>query len=65
MGYNGITPGPLIILKQGEVAFIEVENQLDEPTALHVHGLSKPNSQDGKPEIEPTPKIEPGKSFTY
>jgi manganese oxidase len=65
LGYNGITPGPVIILKQGEVVLLEVENQLDEPTALHVHGLSKPNSQDGMPEIEPTPKIDPGKSFTY
>jgi FtsP/CotA-like multicopper oxidase with cupredoxin domain len=65
LGYNGITPGPLIILKQGEVVLIEVENRMDEPTALHVHGLSKPNSQDGMPAIEPTPKIKPGESFTY
>lgn len=65
LGYNGSTPGPLIILKQGEWVFLEVENQMDEPTALHVHGLSKPNKEDGNPDIEPTPLIEPGQSYTY
>lgn len=65
-GYNGTTPGPLIIVKQGEFIYITLENKLDEPTALHVHGLSKPNSQDGAPDIEPaTPKIKPGESYTY
>ena len=65
-GYNGSTPGPLIIVKQGEYIYISLENKLDEPTALHVHGLSKPNSQDGAPDIEPsTPKIKPGESYTY
>jgi FtsP/CotA-like multicopper oxidase with cupredoxin domain len=66
LGYNLTTPGPLIIMKQGEWIYLTVENKMDEPTALHVHGLSKPNSQDGVPEIEPsTPMIYPGESFTY
>jgi manganese oxidase len=66
LGYNGSTPGPVIIIKQGEWIQLKVENQLDEPTALHVHGLVKPNSQDGVPAIEPTtPKIMPGESYTY
>ena len=66
LGYNSTTPGPLIIMKQGEWIYLTVENKMDEPTALHVHGLSKPNSQDGVPEITPsTPKIMPGESYTY
>lgn len=65
LGYNESTPGPLIIVKQGEWIFLEVENRMDEPTALHVHSLSKPNSQDGIPAIEPTPLIKPGESYTY
>jgi manganese oxidase len=65
LGYNGDTPGPLIVVKEGEWVFVEVKNQFNEPTSLHVHGLSKPNSQDGIPEIEPTPKIQPGESYTY
>lgn len=66
LGYNGSTPGPVIVLKQGEWISLTVENKLEDPTSLHVHGLSKSNSQDGAPDIEPsTPKIMPGESFTY
>lgn len=66
LGYNGITPGPVIVIKKGEWISLTVENRLDEPTALHVHGLSKPNSEDGVPDIElGTPKIMPGESYTY
>lgn len=66
MGYNCSTPGPVIVIKQGEYIHLTVENKLNKPTALHVHGLSKPNSQDGAPDIEPsTPKIMPGECFTY
>jgi manganese oxidase len=65
LGYNGVTPGPLLVVKQGEWVYIEVENHFDEKTSLHVHGLSKPNSQDGMPDIEPTPWIKPGESYTY
>lgn len=65
VGFNGSTPGPLIVVRQGEWVFIEVINRLNEPTSLHVHGLSKPNEQDGIPEIEPTPFINPGESYTY
>lgn len=66
LGYNGSTPGPLIIIEQGQWIYITVENKLEEPTSLHVHGLSKPNPQDGVPDIEPsTPRIMPGESYTY
>ena len=65
-GYNCSTPGPVIVIRQGEFIHITVENKLDKPTALHVHGLSKPNCQDGAPDVEPcTPKIMPGECFTY
>ncbi|MDC3415838.1 multicopper oxidase domain-containing protein [Aquibacillus salsiterrae] len=64
-GFNQSTPGPLLVIKHGEWLFLEVENNLDEPTAVHVHGIPKPNSQDGAPDIEPTPKINPGESYTY
>lgn len=65
LGFNGSIPGPLLIFKQGEMVQIELENRLDKPTSLHVHGLSKPVSQDGIPEIEPTPSIKPGESYVY
>ena len=66
LGYNGSTPGPVIVMRQGEWVALTVENRLKDDTALHVHGLSKPNSQDGVPEIEPNNvKIKPGTSHTY
>ena len=66
LGYNQEITGPLLVFEQGETIMIELENRLDKPTALHVHGLSKPESQDGMPEIEPsTPLIHPGESYTY
>ena len=66
LGYNGSTPGPVIVMRQGEWIALTVENRLKDDTALHVHGLSKPNSQDGVPEIEPNNvKIKPGTSHTY
>ncbi|WP_139488591.1 multicopper oxidase family protein [Brevibacillus dissolubilis] len=65
LGYNGATPGPLIVVNQGEWVILEVENRSEEPTSLHVHGLTKPNEQDGIPQIEPSPPIKPGHSLTY
>lgn len=65
IGYDGSTPGPLIIVEEGDWIYIKVSNNLDKPTSLHVHGLSKLNSQDGIPDIEPTPNIKPGESYTY
>lgn len=38
MGYNGSTPGPVIVMRQGECISLTVENRLEDPTALHVHG---------------------------
>ncbi|MBS4538982.1 multicopper oxidase domain-containing protein [Clostridium sp. D2Q-11] len=66
LGYNGGTPGPSIIMRQGEWIYLTVENKTNHPTFVHVHGLPKPNSQNGAPAIEPaTPRINPGESYTY
>ncbi|GAA0330731.1 hypothetical protein GCM10008967_21540 [Bacillus carboniphilus] len=65
LGYNDTTPGPVIVVNQDEWVYLEVENRMDHPTALHVHGLPKPNTEDGNPAIEPTPTIQPGQSYTY
>lgn len=65
LGYNGQIPGPLLVFKQGELIQIELINYMSEPTALHVHGLSKPVTEDGIYELEPTPKINHGQSYVY
>ncbi len=65
-GYNGSTPGPTIVAKTGERVAIVVTNHLPEPTSVHWHGLTIPNSQDGVPGVgEPTPFIQPGQSYRY
>ncbi|WP_237770080.1 multicopper oxidase family protein [Ornithinimicrobium sp. CNJ-824] len=39
MGYNGGVPGPTLRLRPGDLLRIELDNQLDHVTNLHVHGL--------------------------
>lgn len=64
IGINGTVPGPLIRLKEGQVARIHVENALDEDSSIHWHGLLLPFQMDGVPGIS-FPGIKPRSSFTY
>ena len=64
-GYNGSIPGPTIQVYSGDCVNIRVINHLPEATSVHWHGLDVPNVMDGVPEIEPSPKIEPGEYFDY
>lgn len=64
-GYNGITPGPTLQVYPGDYVNIRVYNQLPEATSVHWHGLDVPNDMDGVPDVEPSPKINPGSYFDY
>ena len=64
MAYNGQIPGPQIDVRYGDHIRIVVENQLDQPTVLHLHGMTVPNSQDGVPYITQDP-IMPGQVWAY
>lgn len=64
MAFNGMIPGPLIRATLGDRVRIVLHNKLKESTALHFHGLTVPNDQDGVPGIT-QPLVEPGKSYTY
>ena len=62
--FNGIVPGPVIKVNEGDKVKIVVRNDLPEMTAVHWHGMELPNSQDGVPGV--TQKaIMPGHSYTY
>lgn len=62
--YNGMVPGPLIHVTEGDKVRIKVKNELSEPTTIHWHGIEVPNNMDGIPDV--TQKaIQPGKSFIY
>jgi manganese oxidase len=61
-------PGPPIVLTRGEPVAIRIKNQLNEPTAVHWHGIELESYYDGVPgwtgdAHRVTPVIQPGKSF--
>lgn len=64
-GYNGSIPGPTIQVYHGDYVNIRVFNHLPEATSVHWHGLDVSNVMDGVPDVEPSPKIEPGGYFDY
>lgn len=64
MAYNGQIPGPQLHADLGDTVRIVLRNELDEPTALHSHGLLVPNAMDGVPGLT-QPSILPGELFTY
>lgn len=62
-------PGSPLILKQGEPVAITVVNRLEEPTAVHWHGIELESYSDGVPDLSGVdPRIfrpiAPGDSFT-
>src|SRR5690606_39091616 len=63
-GYDGVTPGPTLRIRQGEEVRVRLVNQLEQPTTVHWHGLRLPNAMDGVPHLTQMP-VEPGKSFDY
>ncbi len=62
--YNGMVPGPLIRVTDGEKVRITLKNTLYEPTTIHWHGIQVPNNMDGIPDETQKP-IQPGETFTY
>src|SRR3990167_2169299 len=62
--YNGMVPGPLIRVTEGDKVKILVKNNLPEATTIHWHGVLVPNNMDGIPDETQKP-IQPGESFTY
>src|ERR1700730_14690810 len=64
-GYNGGTPGPLIVVREHDQVQIVLRNQLREHTAIHWSGLNLPNQMDGFPMAGGGPLVQPGEEFTY
>jgi CopA family copper-resistance protein len=61
---NGTVPGPLLRLKEGQTVRLAVENQLDEDTSIHWHGVLVPQKFDGVPGVS-FPGIRPRETFVY
>ena len=64
VAYNGQIPGPSIRAELGDKVRIVLNNELDQPTTVHFHGLLVPNSEDGVPAITQD-AVMPGKSYVY
>ncbi len=62
--FNGIVPGPVIRVNEGDKVEIDVINDLPIETAVHWHGMILPNKQDGVPHLTQQP-ITPGQTYTY
>jgi plastocyanin len=62
--FNGIVPGPVLRVNEGDRVRIVVDNQLTFPTSTHWHGMILPNDQDGVGGIT-QPHIEPGGRYVY
>jgi FtsP/CotA-like multicopper oxidase with cupredoxin domain len=61
---NGMLPGPLIRLREGQNVRIAVTNTLEEDTSIHWHGVLLPFDMDGVPGVS-FPGIRPGETFVY
>jgi FtsP/CotA-like multicopper oxidase with cupredoxin domain/plastocyanin len=64
MAFNGQIPGPQLQVGYGDDVRIIVQNQMDQPTVLHLHGMTVPNAMDGVPYLTQDP-IMPGQYWTY
>jgi len=50
LGYNGMSPGPLIEVSEGDSVEIEFANNIPgEESTIHWHGMPVPADQDGNP----------------
>lgn len=62
--YNGMVPGPLLRVTEGDMVKIVLKNELPEPTVIHIHGPALPNAEDGVPDVT-QPVVQPGETYTY
>ncbi len=59
-GYNGSYLGPTIVAERGENVRVNVNNDLNEATTVHWHGMSLPAEMDGGPHQ----MVEPGADWS-
>ena len=62
--YNGMVPGPLLRVTEGDKVRVVLQNQLPEATTIHWHGIMVPNGMDGVAGVTQE-AVQPGETFTY
>jgi FtsP/CotA-like multicopper oxidase with cupredoxin domain len=63
-GFDRAVPGPVIRVRRGDEVKVRLVNGLDEPTALHWHGVRLRNAMDGGLPLR-SPPVAPGATFDY
>jgi len=64
IGYNGISPGPVLRMREGKTVTVDVINDTDAAEFVHWHGLLVPAAVDGAEE-EGTPAVPAGARRRY
>jgi FtsP/CotA-like multicopper oxidase with cupredoxin domain len=65
LGYNGMWPGPVVRVVEGDKVRMNFTNNLDETTGVHMHGIDFDDFRmDGIPFVTQLP-IVPGETFSY
>lgn len=63
--YNGVVPGPALVVRQGDTVAIDYRNDDATPDTIHMHGVHDiPDTMDGVGGIS-QPLVPPGGHFTY
>lgn len=63
--YNGVVPGPTIVVNEGDNVVIDYRNELKVPDTIHLHGIhGGPVAMDGVAGIS-QPMVPPGSTFQY
>lgn len=63
--YDGVVPGPALIVNQGDLVVIDYRNRLGVADTIHLHGIhGGPVEMDGVAGIS-QPMVPPGGSFRY
>jgi FtsP/CotA-like multicopper oxidase with cupredoxin domain/zinc transporter ZupT len=63
--YNGVVPGPTLVVHQGDRVVIDFRNAMNVPDTVHLHGIhGAPPEMDGVAGIS-QPMVAPGERFRY
>jgi zinc transporter, ZIP family len=63
--YNGVVPGPALVVRQGDIVVIDYTNDGPMPDSIHLHGVHDiPDTMDGVGGIS-QPLVAPGSRFVY
>ena len=63
-GYNGQYPGPLLQVQQGATILVDFHNSIDQPSAVHWHGVRLENRSDGAVGVTQA-AVQPGDRYLY